>query len=127
MINKILIANRGAIARRITRTISALVKQSVAVYAEDDAGSLHIDAADEAVSLGVGTVQDTYLNQEKILAIAQDTGCQAIHPGYGFLSENPEFEQKCAERGIAFLGPTAQQIDVFGLKHKARELAEANQ
>lgn len=127
MINKILIANRGAIARRITRTISALGKQSVAVYAEDDAGSLHIDAADEAVSLGVGTVQDTYLNQEKILAIAQDTGCQAIHPGYGFLSENPEFEQKCAERGIAFLGPTAQQIDVFGLKHKARELAEANQ
>lgn len=125
-INKILIANRGAIATRITRTIRAMGKISVAVYAEDDVDSAHIDAADEAISLGAGVVADTYLNQEKILDIAKSTGCEAIHPGYGFLSENAGFERQCAELGIAFLGPTAEQIEVFGLKHSARELAENN-
>ena len=125
-IKKILIANRGAIACRITRTIRDLGMQSVAVFAEDDVDSMHIDAADEAVSLGDGVVAETYLNQDKILDIAEQTGCQAIHPGYGFLSENAGFEKRCAERGIAFLGPTSEQIEVFGLKHSARELAASN-
>jgi urea carboxylase len=125
-IEKILIANRGAIACRITRTVRDLGKQSVAVYAEDDVDSLHIDDADEAVSLGHGVVAETYLNQDKILEIAKRTGCQAIHPGYGFLSENAGFEKRCAEEGIAFLGPTAEQIEVFGLKHSARDLAASN-
>ncbi len=124
--DKILIANRGAIACRIMRTIAALGKQSVAVYAEDDLDSKHIDLADEAFSLGKGLVSDTYLNQEKILSIALDTGATAIHPGYGFLSENAGFEQRCAGLGIAFLGPTAEQMKIFGLKHSARELAIKN-
>jgi len=125
-INKILIANRGAIACRIIRTVAALGKQSVAVYAEDDVDSRHIDLADEACLLGAGAVSDTYLNQDRILAIAVQTGAQAIHPGYGFLSENAGFEQRCAELGIAFLGPTSEQMRVFGLKHSARALAEQN-
>jgi urea carboxylase len=125
-IDKILIANRGAIACRITRTISDLGKQSVAVYAEDDVDSKHIDFADEAFSLGSGLVSETYLNQDKILAIATQTGATAIHPGYGFLSENAEFEKKCTEHGILFLGPTSDQLTVFGLKHRARELALEN-
>ncbi len=125
-IEKILIANRGAIACRIARTIAEMGKKSVAVYAEDDIDSAHIDVADEAISLGEGLVADTYLNSAKILEIARQTGSQAIHPGYGFLSENAEFEQQCADAGIAFLGPTSDQIKVFGLKHSARELAEKN-
>ena len=125
-IKKILIANRGAIACRIIRTIAEMGKQSIAVFAEDDIDSMHIDAADEAISLGSGLVSETYLNQEKILEIALRTGSQAIHPGYGFLSENAAFEQRCVEAGIAFLGPTSEQIEVFGLKHSARELAEKN-
>ena len=125
-IDKILIANRGAIACRIIRTVAALGKQSVAVYAQDDVDSRHIDLADEACSLGAGLVSDTYLNQAKILEIALATGAQAIHPGYGFLAENAAFEQRCADLGIAFLGPTSEQMRVFGLKHSARVLAEQN-
>ena len=115
-IDKVLIANRGAIACRIMRTLDAMGKQSVAIYAEDDVDSQHIDLADEAYSLGDGLVADTYLNQEKILVIAVQAGAKAIHPGYGFLSENADFEKRCAELGIAFLGPTGDQINVFGLK-----------
>ncbi|MFT6435384.1 MAG: urea carboxylase [Candidatus Azotimanducaceae bacterium] len=125
-IDKILIANRGAIACRIVRSIAAAGKQSIAIYAADDGDSRHIDLADEAYSLGSGLVSETYLNQDKILKIADQTGAKAIHPGYGFLSENAGFEQRCAERGIAFLGPTAEQINVFGLKHSARALAKKN-
>jgi urea carboxylase len=123
---KILIANRGTIACRIMRTILAAGKLSVAIYAEDDADSRHIDLADEAYSLGSGLVAETYLNQDKILEIAVQCGAKAIHPGYGFLSENAGFEKRCAELGIAFLGPTGEQMRVFGLKHSARELALEN-
>ncbi|MFT6519322.1 MAG: urea carboxylase, partial [Candidatus Azotimanducaceae bacterium] len=125
-IEKVLIANRGAIACRIMRTLLAVGKQSVAVYAEDDVDSRHIDLADEAYSLGSGLVAETYLNQDKILEIAVQCGAKAIHPGYGFLSENAGFEKRCAELGIAFLGPTGEQMRVFGLKHSARELAQEN-
>ncbi|WP_317933375.1 urea carboxylase [Halioxenophilus sp. WMMB6] len=125
MFTKVLIANRGAIAVRIIRTLKRLGIQSVAVYAESDRDSLHVKHADEAVSLGEGDASQTYLNKQKLLEIATATGAQAIHPGYGFLSENAEFVGLCEAAGIAFVGPTPEQMQGFGLKHKARALAEA--
>jgi urea carboxylase len=124
MFNKILIANRGAIATRIIRTLKRLGIHSVAVYAESDSESLHVQHADEAYSLGEGNASHTYLNIELILEIAKKTGAQAIHPGYGFLSENSKFVERCEQVGIQFIGPTTSQIEEFGLKHKARVLAE---
>ncbi|MFI8483024.1 urea carboxylase [Pseudomonas sp. NPDC078700] len=125
MFNKLLIANRGAIACRILRTLRTLGVQGVAVYAEADAASLHIQQADEAYSLGDGPAADTYLQVQKILATARETGATAIHPGYGFLSENAAFAEACEAAGIAFVGPTPEQLRVFGLKHTARALAKA--
>jgi len=124
MFAKVLIANRGAIAVRIIRTLKALGCQAVVVYHEEDRHSLHVQLADESYSLGKGSVADTYLNQQKLLEIARQSGSEAIHPGYGFLSENPEFSNACNEAGVVFLGPTAQQMTDFGLKHRARALAE---
>ena len=124
MFEKVLIANRGAIACRILRTLRELHVEGVAVYSEADAASLHILQADEAHSLGEGAAAGTYLAVEKILAIAKATGATAIHPGYGFLSENAAFAEACANHGIAFIGPTPEQLRVFGLKHTARALAK---
>ncbi|GAA5315495.1 MAG: urea carboxylase [Candidatus Pelagadaptatus aseana] len=120
---KVLIANRGAIAARIIRTLNKMGVGSVAVYAECDADSLHVKLADEAYSLGEGAAAETYLNTEKLFAIVKQSGAEAIHPGYGFLSENASFVRSCEAQGIAFIGPTPEQMEVFGLKHKARELA----
>ena len=125
MFAKVLIANRGAIATRIVRTLKKLNIKSVAVYAESDADSLHVRIADESFSLGEGAAAQTYLDRKKIIAIAQQTGAQAIHPGYGFLSENSSFVAECEAAGLVFIGPTAEQMITFGLKHKARELAQA--
>ncbi|WP_448645973.1 urea carboxylase [Pseudomonas mohnii] len=124
MFEKVLIANRGAIACRILRTLRDLQVQGVAVYSEADAASLHILHADEAHSLGEGAAAGTYLAVDKILAIAKATGATAIHPGYGFLSENAAFAEACEIAGIAFIGPTPEQLRVFGLKHTARALAK---
>ncbi len=124
MFTKVLIANRGAIAVRIIRTLKKLNIASVAVYADSDADSLHVRLADEAYNLGEGAAAVTYLDVDKILGIARESGAQAIHPGYGFLSENAAFVQRCEAAGIAFIGPTPEQMQVFGLKHKARELAQ---
>ncbi|QJP94333.1 urea carboxylase [Pseudomonas fluorescens] len=124
MFEKVLIANRGAIACRILRTLRELHVEGVAVYSEADAASLHILQADEAHSLGEGAAAGTYLAVEKILAIAKASGATAIHPGYGFLSENAAFAEACANHGIAFIGPTPEQLRVFGLKHTARALAK---
>ena len=124
MFEKVLIANRGAIACRILRTLRELHVEGVAVYSEADAASLHILQADEAHSLGEGAAASTYLAVDKILAIAKTTGATAIHPGYGFLSENAAFAEACANHGIAFIGPTPEQLRVFGLKHTARALAK---
>ncbi|MBF7730669.1 urea carboxylase [Pseudomonas sp. N040] len=124
MFEKLLIANRGAIACRILRTLHALDVKGVAVYSEADAASLHIQQADEALSLGEGPAANTYLVVEKILAVAKQTGAKAIHPGYGFLSENAAFAEACEAAGIAFVGPTPEQLRVFGLKHTARALAK---
>ncbi|MEE4278401.1 MAG: urea carboxylase [Halieaceae bacterium] len=123
-VSRVLIANRGAIAVRIARTLRKMGVAAIAVYAESDRDSLHVRCADEAFSLGDGAARDTYLDQEKILDIAQRAGADAIHPGYGFLSENTAFVERCAKRELVFLGPTAAQIDAFGLKHRARALAE---
>ncbi len=124
MFEKVLIANRGAIACRILRTLRELQVQGVAVYSEADAASLHILQADEAHSLGEGAAAGTYLAVDKILAIAKSTGATAIHPGYGFLSENAAFAEACEAANIAFIGPTPEQLRVFGLKHTARALAK---
>ncbi|QFS62292.1 urea carboxylase [Pantoea dispersa] len=126
MIDRVLIANRGAIAVRIIRTLQAMNIRAIAVYAEADRHARHVRLADEAWSLGEGQVRDTYLNQDKLLAIAAQSGAQALHPGYGFLSEKPEFVTRCEAAGLHFLGPDAAQMRAFGLKHRARELAEQN-
>lgn len=125
MFKRVLIANRGAIATRIIKTLRELNIESVAIYAESDRESLHARNADHAFSLGEGNAKLTYLDVDKVLGIAQQAGVDAIHPGYGFLSENAEFAQRCANIGIAFIGPNANHITQFGLKHQARELAEA--
>jgi urea carboxylase len=124
MFEKVLIANRGAIACRILRTLRDLQVKGVAVYSEADAASLHILQANEAHSLGEGAAAGTYLAVDKILAIARATGATAIHPGYGFLSENAAFAEACEAANIAFIGPTPEQLRVFGLKHTARALAK---
>ncbi|MGS0940118.1 urea carboxylase [Pseudomonas luteola] len=125
MFTKLLIANRGAIACRILRTLCDLQVKGVAVYSEADRASLHVSHADEAVSLGEGAAAATYLDVPKLLTIATSAGVQAIHPGYGFLSENAAFAEACEAAGIAFVGPTPEQLRVFGLKHTARALAKA--
>ncbi|MDY0071009.1 MAG: biotin carboxylase N-terminal domain-containing protein, partial [Porticoccaceae bacterium] len=124
MFEKILIANRGAIAVRIIRTLKELGVKSVAVYAEADGESRHVSLADEAYSLGEGGPAQTYLDQDKLFAIIRESGAQAVHPGYGFLSENAGFAERCEREGVVFLGPTPDQMEAFGLKHSARELAQ---
>src|SRR6202166_3293679 len=126
MFNRVLIANRGAIACRIIRTLKRLEIGAVAVYSDADRNSLHVAQADESVGLGPGPAADTYLRQDKLLAAARATGAQAIHPGYGFLSENADFAAACQASGIVFIGPTPAQMRDFGLKHLARDLARRN-
>jgi urea carboxylase len=125
MFDKVLIANRGEIACRVIRTLRRMGIGSVAVYSEADARSLHVSAADEAVRIGPPPAAESYLDIARILDAALRTGANAIHPGYGFLSENAEFAEAVEARGLAFIGPTPDQIRKFGLKHTARELAEA--
>jgi len=123
MFSKVLIANRGAIATRIERTLTRLGVGSIAVYAEEDRESLHVRGASRAVSLGSGPLRDTYLNGEKLINTALAEGAEAVHPGYGFLSENPGFVRACEQAGLIFLGPTPEQMETFALKHQAREVA----
>ena len=123
-LDTVLIANRGEIAVRIARTLKAMGVKSVAVYADSDRDSGHVGAADQAIALGGDSAAESYLNVEAVLAAARESGAQAIVPGYGFLSENADFARACEDAGIAFAGPTPEQIEQFGLKHTARELAE---
>ena len=121
-IRKLLIANRGEIAIRIARAAAELGLETVAIFAEDDAASLHVKATDEAQALkGAGAA--AYLDGAAIVALARATHCDAIHPGYGFLSENADFARACATAGIAFVGPTPEALDLFGDKLAARALA----
>jgi acetyl-CoA carboxylase biotin carboxylase subunit len=121
MFNKILIANRGEIALRVIRACKELDIQTVAVYSEADRESLHVRFADDDVCIGPPPARDSYLKIPRLIAAAEITGADAIHPGYGFLAENAEFAETCAASNIAFIGPTAEQIRVMGDKAAARK------
>jgi len=122
-IERLLIANRGEIAIRIARTAADMQMGSVAVYAEDDALSRHVRQADQAVALR-GSGVKAYLDIEQLIAAARQNGCDAIHPGYGFLSENAQFSRRCEEEGICFVGPSAELLELLGDKARARQMAE---
>ncbi|MCF7931439.1 MAG: ATP-grasp domain-containing protein, partial [Acholeplasmataceae bacterium] len=126
MKNKILIANRGEIAVRIIRAAKELGYETVAVYSLADQQSLHVKLADEAVCIGGNKSKDSYLNMNNILSAAISTGCNAIHPGYGFLAENSEFVEMVERCNIAFIGPSSKSISLIGDKSAARTLAKAN-
>ena len=124
MFNKILITNRGEIACRVAATARRLAIKTVAVYSDADAGAKHVAACDEAIHIGGSAPKDSYLRWEKIIAAAQATGAQAIHPGYGFLSENEDFAQACANAGLVFIGPPPSAIKDMGLKAESKQLME---
>ena len=126
MFRKVLVANRGAIACRIIRTLRRMGVGSIAVYSQADRHSLHVDQADEAVLLGPAPPAQSYLSIGAVLDAARKTGAEAIHPGYGFLSENAGFAEDCAQAGFTFVGPTPAQMRAFGLKHTARAIAAQN-
>lgn len=121
MFNKILIANRGEIAVRVIRACRNLGIRSVAVYSKEDAKSLHVQLADQRICIGEGPAKYSYLNMDRIITAARNMGADAIHPGFGFLSENSEFVRKCEENGITFIGPKADVIDKMGNKSHARK------
>ena len=122
MFTKILIANRGEIACRVMETAQRMGIATVAVYSDADKNARHVRMADEAVRIGPAASRESYLRGEVIIAAAKATGAQAIHPGYGFLSENEDFAKACATAGIVFIGPTPEAIDAMGLKDKAKEI-----
>jgi 3-methylcrotonyl-CoA carboxylase alpha subunit len=125
MFAKILIANRGEIACRVLRTARAMGIRTVAVFSDADAKALHVEMADEAVHIGPPPARDSYLRADKIIDAAKRTGAQAIHPGYGFLSENADFAEACAAAGIVFVGPSPAAIRAMGSKAEAKRLMEA--
>ncbi|KAL0133430.1 hypothetical protein PUN28_000871 [Cardiocondyla obscurior] len=121
-INKILIANRGEIACRITKTAKKLGVRTVAVYSEADRNSMHVEQADEAYCIGPAQSSQSYLRQDKILSVAKQAKCQAVHPGYGFLSENTEFAELCQKENIIFIGPPASAIRDMGIKNTSKAI-----
>ena len=124
MFKKVLIANRGEIAVRIMRTCREMGIHTVAVYSEVDATAAHVLEADEAILLGDSEPSESYLNIDRVIAAARSTGAEAIHPGYGFLAENPDFAEACEASGINFIGPPAQVIRELGNKTFARRTME---
>src|SRR3954467_4388750 len=120
MFSKLLIANRGEIACRVARTARRLGIRTVAVYSDADAQAAHVAACDEAVHIGGPRPQESYLRGDVILEAPRRTGAQAIHPGYGFLSENAEFATACAQAGIVFVGPSPGAIEAMGSKSAAK-------
>ena len=124
MINTLLIANRGEIACRVIRTCQRMNIRTIAVYSEADARSLHVQMADEAICIGPALAHESYLNMEKIISVAVSTGCQAIHPGYGFLSENHRFAEAVTAAGLTFIGPPSAAIILMGDKIASKQLAK---
>ena len=120
-IRRVLVANRGAVAARVIRTLRSMGIESVAVYSEADAGLPYVQAADCAAFIGPSSVQQSYLNQARLLEVARETGADAVHPGYGFLSENAEFAEAVQQQGLCFIGPSPHWIRVLGHKTQARE------
>src|SRR5690606_37990667 len=126
MLKSVLIANRGEIARRVIRTCKRLGVRTVAVSSDADAKALHVREADESVHIGASPAKESYLRGEKIIAAAKQTGAEAIHPGYGFLSENADFAQAVIDAGLIWIGPKPDSIRAMGLKDAAKKLmAEA--
>lgn len=123
MFKKILIANRGEIAVRVIRSAKAMGIKTVAVYSEADKDSLHVELADEAVHIGPEAASESYLVIEKIIEACQQTGAEAVHPGYGFLSERPAFSHALKEAGITFIGPNPQAIEAMGDKITSKKFA----
>ena len=120
----LLIANRGEIACRVIRTARAMGLRSIAVYSEADRGAMHVAEADESVLLGPAPARDSYLNIERVIDAARKSGAEAVHPGYGFLSENAEFTRACADAGLVFVGPTAEMMIAMGSKSGSKALME---
>ena len=123
MFKKILIANRGEIAVRILRACREMGIPAVVVYSDADRASLHVRLADEAYRIGPAPSRESYLAIDKIISVARSAGCDALHPGYGFLAENPRLPRACADAGITFIGPTAAAMERLGSKTAARQLA----
>ena len=123
MFNKILIANRGEIAVRVIKTCRRLGVKTVVVYSDADAGSMAVEMADEAVHIGPSPAAESYLVMDKIIDAVRQTGAEAIHPGFGFLSENPEFARRLEKEKIAFIGPNAHAIEAMGDKISSKQLA----
>ncbi|WP_297872048.1 acetyl-CoA carboxylase biotin carboxylase subunit [uncultured Oscillibacter sp.] len=125
MLRRVLIANRGEIALRVLRACREMEIETVAAYSEADAEALHVQLATEAVCIGPARAADSYLNQNALLTVARASGCDGIHPGYGFLSENPDFADACAGAGLTFIGPSGDAIRKAGSKSAARDLMKA--
>lgn len=124
MFNKLLIANRGEIACRVIRTAKQLGISTVAVYSEADRNALHVQLADEAVYIGPSPAKESYLIGNKVIEVAKGLGVDAIHPGYGFLSENAEFAKLCDQNGIVFVGPPVGAIEAMGSKSAAKNIMQ---
>ena len=121
--DSILVANRGEVALRIIRTLKKMNIRSIAVYSEADSNALHVQSADEAYYIGNSPATESYLSIQNIITAAKQTGAQAVHPGYGFLSENPKFALKLKREGIGFIGPSAEAIKSMGDKIEAKKIA----
>ena len=125
MFDALLIANRGEIACRVIRTARSMGLRTVAVYSDADRDALHVSLADRAVRIGAAPARDSYLNIEAVIQACRTSGANAVHPGYGFLSENADFARACRDAGITFVGPSPEAIDALGNKSAAKRLAEA--
>ena len=125
MLKRVLIANRGEIALRVLRACREMDMETVAVYSQADAEALHVQLATQAVCIGPARAADSYLNQEALLTVAKATGCDAVHPGYGFLSENADFADACVREGLTFIGPSGDTIRKAGSKSAARDIMRA--
>src|SRR6201996_7751818 len=125
MLRRVLVANRGEIAVRIIRAVHELGLEAVAVYSTADADALHVRMADDAVKLGPPSASESYLRIPSVIAAAATTGCDAVHPGYGFLAENPEFVEACVDNDLVFVGPPADVMAMMGDKISAKQAMRA--